>query len=91
MARSTGREDALLCHVARRVQDLATGRLDVGPPGAADLVASAARLGFQRLLLADCASCRLRMRLSLNVPHADVVLALTEEACGLPWMRDLNL
>ena len=87
---STGRVDAFLSNVARRVEDLAIGRLGIKNLTTDDIIASASRLGFQRLLLTDCASSRLRMRVSLNVPQADVVHALHEEASGLPWMRSLN-
>ena len=85
-----GRVDAVLANVARRIDDLSTGRVDT-PIYSGDVVASAARLGSQRLLLADCSSCRLRMRVALNVPLADVVHVLTDEATGMPWMRSLNL
>ena len=56
-----------------------------------DIVAAAARLGSKRIILADRALQRLRMRVSLNVPSDDVVHVLRSEASGMPWMHSLSL
>ena len=62
-----------------------------GPMGTGDVVAAAARLGSKRIILADRALHRLRMRVSLNVPSDDVVHVLRAEASGMPWMHSLSL
>ncbi|KAK9805893.1 hypothetical protein WJX73_002145 [Symbiochloris irregularis] len=88
--KATGRVDAVLTNVARRVEEILTGRLELSSLSTNDVVACASRLATQRLLLADCPSTRQLMRLSLNVPQADVVHVLTEDSSGMPWMRNLN-
>lgn len=80
----------MLTNVARRIEEILTGRLELSSLSTNDVVACASRLAAQRLLLADCPSTRQLLRLSLNVPQADVVHVLTEEASGMPWMRNLN-
>ena len=89
MDATAGRANAVLSSVARRIEDLSEGRFDFAVHSG-DIVACTTRMGKQRLLLADCGSCRLRMRLSLNVPEADVIHILFDEATGMPWMKSLN-
>ena len=61
------------------------------PVATGDIVAAAARLGSKRLIMADKALQRLRMRVSLNVPSDDVVHVLRSEALGMPWMHSISL
>ncbi|KAK9836005.1 hypothetical protein WJX81_005277 [Elliptochloris bilobata] len=90
--RFSGRAEAYLEDVAARLASLLAARLE--PPVApGDIVAAAARLGAQRLLLADAGGRRLRMRVALNVAPADVAHALRGAAAvaAVPWLAQLEL
>lgn len=56
----------------------------------AQCIAAAASLGAKRIILADAASRRLHMRLTLNVPNDDVRQVL-QSRDGVAWMQGLNL
>ena len=74
--------------VHRRLEGLCQGhsepQVSIG-----DAVAAAARLGSKRLLLADPASKRLYMRVSLNVPVDDLSHVLKHDET-IDWLKDLN-
>ena len=53
-------------------------------------ISAAASLGAKRIILADPAARRLRMRLTLNVP-ADAARQALQSSDGIPWMQTLNL
>ena len=74
--------------VHRRLEGLCQGhsepQVSIG-----DAVAAAARLGSKRLLLAEPASKRLYMRVSLNVPVDDLSHVLKDDET-IEWLKDLN-
>ena len=87
---SAGRADSFLEPIGRRLQAMAASRFEA-PVATGDIVEAAARLGSKRLIMADKALQRLRMRVSLNVPSDDVVHVLRSEASGMPWMHSISL
>jgi len=78
--------------VAARLRALAAARGEP-PPEPGNVVAAAARLGAQRVLLVDAGGRRLRMRLALNVAPADAALALrgAATAAAIPWLAQVEL
>lgn len=78
--------------MANRLGALLAARGEPAPvPG--DVVAAAARLGAQRLLLSDAAARRLRGRVALNVAPADAAHALKGAAAlaAIPWLATIEL
>jgi len=87
-----GRAEAYREDVAARLRALAAARGEP-PPEPGNVVAAAARLGAQRVLLVDAGGRRLRMRLALNVAPADAALALrgAATAAAIPWLAQVEL
>ncbi|KAL3142669.1 hypothetical protein ABBQ38_002975 [Trebouxia sp. C0009 RCD-2024] len=87
-SRAKGHTEVMMEDVHRRLEGLCQGhsepQVSIG-----DAVAAAARLGSKRLLLADPASKRLYMRVSLNVPVDDLSHVLKHDET-IDWLKDLN-
>ena len=79
----------MLEEVVFRLQQLAEVRGEAAV-GFGDCLAACHRLAARRLLLTEAQAKRLRMQLSLNVPHDDVVDVLHSDA-SIPWLKDLHL
>ena len=76
---ATGRADASLIDVATRYANMTGTAPGEKLPELPRLLAVAARLGANRLLITEPASGRWRMRMALNVPAEDAVYVLKED------------
>lgn len=83
-----GRADAILEDVVFRLQQLGQVRSQAGITFG-DCLACCRRLGAKRLLLNELGGKRLLMRLSLNVPHDDVVEVLQSDVT-IAWLKHLD-
>lgn len=84
----SGHTDVMMENVHTRLEGLCQGQSEPSV-SIGDAVAAAARLGSKRLLLADPASKRLYMRVSLNVPVDDLSHVLKHEET-ISWLKDLS-
>ena len=85
---ATGHTDVMMENVHVRLQGLCQGHSEPSV-SIGNAVSAAAKLGSKRLLLADPASKRLYMRLSLNVPVDDLSHVLKNEGT-IAWLADSN-
>ena len=85
----TGLQEARMAPVAERVLDMCASHSEP-QPHVFQCVSAAASLASKRVILADPAARRLRMRLGLNVPVDDARQAL-QSGDDADWMANLKL